>query len=437
MTPLRAPGTVAVIGAGPAGMMAAYAAARAGARVILLERNAIAGRKLLLTGGGRCNLTRDGETGTWLESYFGAGKFLYPAFHALSNHDTVAWFARHDVPVRRVDNGKIFPCSDRAADVRDAMLNACRAAGVEVWFGATVLAVSPRAVSPRATAAGFLLELRPAEAVEANAVVVATGGLSYAATGSTGDGLRWAAALGVPIVAPRPALAPLRCADTWIAALAGVAVGPVAATLLRVGPDGTQQTAGRAQGALLFTHQGVSGPAILRLSRDLPSAWAEKTTYSVALDLLPGHTRASLVEELTARARAQPRKIAANAWAGILPASLLFWLLRHGAPTDNGLDPRRPAAHCSPRQIETAAAICKRLLLRLAGPASYEQAMVTAGGIDRAALDPRTMAVRPVPGLFAAGEVVDVDGDSGGYNLQAAFSTGWLAGHHAAQHVRR
>ncbi len=429
MTPAAATRRLAVIGAGPAGMMAAYAAASAGARVVLLERNAQAGKKLLLTGGGRCNLTRDGVPAAWLEAYFGAGKFLYPALHTFSNHDTIDWFAQQGVPVQRTASGKIFPRSDRAADVRDALLRACRTAGVEVWFDAPVRTLAP------AGEQGFLLTWNAAPALMAAAVVVATGGLSYPATGSTGDGLRWMEALGVPVIAPRPALAPLRCADTRIATLAGVTLDPVRATLLRADTGATPQAVERADGALLFTHQGVSGPVILRLSRALPAEWEAKAVYVVALDLLPTYTHDALVAELTDRARTQPRKTAVNAWAGLLPASLLLVVLRQALSTDKNGDPRRPVAQCTKQQIQAAAAACKRFQLRLAAPARYERAMATAGGIARAALNPRTMAVRPYPGLFAAGEVIDVDGDSGGYNLQAAFSTGWLAGQQAARYV--
>ncbi len=423
MTRLETARIVAVVGAGPAGLMAAYAAASRGAKVVLFDRNPEPGRKLLLTGGGRCNVTHEGDWSEMTGAYFGGGRFLYPAFRALSNRDTAAWFESRGVPLIREDSGKVFPRSDRASDVRDALLNTCREAGVEVRAGIRIRGIVPKD-------GWFRLQAGNRTGWEAAAVVLATGGLSYPATGSDGDGLRWAIKLGIPVVPTRPALAPVRSADSWVGRLAGVSVDPVRAFLIRKSGEAGEEPAGRAEGALLFTHRGLSGPVVLRLSRDLPESWSGETTYVVRLDLLPDTALGKLVERMEEMLRAAPRKTVVNALAGLLPASLTAVVLRQ-----SDIDIGTTAGNVSAKRVREAAERCKRLEVRIEGPARYAEAMVTAGGIAQSALDPRTMGVKDHPGLFAAGEIVDIDGDTGGYNLQAAFSTGWVAGTHAAAYV--
>ena len=416
---------VAVVGAGPAGLMAAYSAASDGAKVVLFDRNTEPGRKLLLTGGGRCNVTHDGEWAELISAFFGGGRFLYPAFRALSNRDTVSWFEFRGISVIRENGGKVFPRSGSASDIRDTLVHACREAGVEVRTGTRIRGIEPGD-------GRFRLQTGERSGWEAAAVVLATGGLSYPATGSDGDGLRWAVKLGVPVVSTRPALAPLRSAEGWVGRLAGVSVDPVRAMLIRRDAEGKEETAGRAEGALLFTHRGLSGPVVLRLSRDLPGSWSGEITYAVLLDLLPDAGLGDLTAQMEALLRAAPKKTAVNALAGLLPASLTAAVLRQA-----GVETHTTAGTLSAKRCREAAERCKRLEVRIAGPARYAEAMVTAGGIAQSALDPRTMGVKEHPGLFAAGEIVDIDGDTGGYNLQAAFSTGWVAGCHAAAYVRR
>ncbi len=422
---------VAVIGAGPAGLMAALSAAAEGASVLLLERNPEAGRKLLLTGSGRCNVTNARDIAEFIPAYFGNGRFLYPAFRRFSNTDTIAFFENHGVPLASEADGKLFPASGQAADVRNALMAACRAVGVAFRFGERVTGIVPVSGEPGGRRFRLPTDRNPA-GHEAAAVVLTTGGLSYPATGSAGDGLRLAQRLGIAVVPTRPALAPMTCAESWIAGLAGVSVDPVRASLVLRGPDGNETPAGRAEGPLLFTHHGVSGPAVLRLSRDLPKPWPAGASYRILLDLLPHTNRDQLERRIADRLASSPRRGTANALEGILPASLLQAVIRSG-----GTDPAATAGTLPRSERRTIADRIKALPLTVAKSASYGEAMVTAGGIALDEIDPRSMGIKALPGLFAAGEVIDIDGDTGGYNLQAAFSTGALAGFHAAAGVRR
>lgn len=424
--------SVAVVGAGPAGLAAAFAAAEHGARVLLFDRNPEPGRKLLLTGGGRCNVTNAKDIADFIPAYFGNGRFLHPAFRSLSNLDTIRLFENLGVPLKKDDEGKLFPRSDTAADIRDALVSACRTAGVVFRMGERVLGLDPLRDGEDG-APGYRLKTdRERQGIIAAAVVIATGGLSWPATGSTGDGLRWAERLGIGIVPPRPGLAPLTCTNPWIRGLAGVSVDPVRAELVRKDRDGQDSLAGKAEGPLLFTHRGISGPAVLRLSRNLPKPWAEGESYRVRLNLLPGTGGEELDRIAAGRFAAYPRRDAANALEGLLPASLLQAVVRlhsGGEMPKAGVVTREQRREIL-RGLQAAE-------LTVARPASYGEAMVTAGGIALSDIDPRTMGVRAWPGLHAAGEVLDIDGDTGGYNLQAAFSTGTLAGLNAAASALR
>lgn len=417
---------VAVVGAGPAGLMAALFAAENGASVILLERNPEAGRKLLLTGSGRCNVTNRREMSDFIPAYYGNGRFLYPAFRHHSNLDTIDFFTRHGVQLLEEADGKLFPASGMASDVRDTLLAACRAAGVRFRFSERVLRIEPPPSGEPEAAVFRLVTDQDSDGIFASTVILATGGLSYPATGSMGDGLRWAETWGVDVTPVRPALAPLTCSDNWVADLAGVSVDPVQVALLRHMPGEPDTQAGRAEGALLFTHRGVSGPAILRVSRNLPKVWAG-AAYSLDIDLLPAESREGLDVLLTKQLMRHPRRGAANALDGLLPASLLAEVFRLG-----GVDPASLAGVMPRAGRHRIGELLKHLPLNVSRPASYGEAMATAGGIARTCVNPRTMEVTKIPGLYVAGELIDIDGDTGGFNLQAAFSTGALAGSSAA-----
>jgi len=412
---------VVVIGAGAAGLLAAWQAAREGARVTLLEKNGQCGRKIRVSGSGRCNLTNAAPLDDFIGAYFGQGRFLYPSFRHFFRPELIALLEQRGIAVKTEPNGKVFPVSDRAADVAEALEASCRAAGVQIrldepvkklMIGAAGLegVVSNRAIYP------------------ARAALIACGGSSWPGTGSTGDGFRLAAQAGHPLTSLRPALVPLTCAESWPARLSGVSCPSVDVRLVA-----GRRPVARTRGDLLFTHTGLSGPAVLRVSRDyLPQADSEM--WQLLINLLPDLPQADVLATIREACRAQPRHLLYNALSRAFPA--LPRALLASLTGLAGIPGNRPAGQVGSRQLTELAAFLQQLTLTVSGTRGYREAMVTAGGVRLDTVDPRTLMSRLVPGLFLAGEVLDIDGDTGGYNLQAAFSTGSLAGFSAARYVQ-
>lgn len=405
---------VVVVGGGAAGMLAAGRAAQLGARVWLIEKNRLLGRKLRITGKGRCNVTNAGDLDQFIENYWGAGRFLYGAFHRFFSGELCRLLEDHSVPLKTERGGRMFPASDRAADVAEALERFLRAQGAEVLTSAGVGALSS---SPEGDVNGVEAggRFRPADAV-----ILATGGLSYPATGCTGDGYRWARVLGHSVTDLLPSLVPLEIRETWPSALAGLTLKNVEAGLWEGG-----RCVRKAFGEMLFAHFGVTGPVILLLSRDVSERPAGSLTLK--LDLKPALDWETLDRRVLRDLRKFQRKQMKNALRELLPGALIPVVLRNsGIPEDLFSDQltkelRRELIHT-----------LKGLSMTVAGTRSMEEAIVTRGGINLKEVDPRTMGSRIVPGLYFAGEILDIDGRTGGYNLQAAFSTGWLAGESAA-----
>lgn len=417
---------VIVIGAGPAGLMAAISAASLGSSVLVLEKMPSPGRKLLLTGAGRCNLTNTADIREFLEHYFGQGRFLYPAFSQFFRPELLALLAEEGVPAVAEASGKIFPASDRAADVLNALLRRARSGKVQFMVSQPVQKI----LTEHGRVTGVLTAR---DEYAARAVILAAGGKSWPAAGSSGDGFRLAAEIGHHLVTVRPALVPLVVEQEWVRGLSGLSCPAVRAMLLKDG-----KPVGQASGELLWTHFGLSGPVILRLSRDMTSqAGAEdgsEAGWQVQLDLRPDLKSGDLLATLAASIAGKPRHLLKNVLGGtgILPGALLLSLMQVcQIPAD------LPASQTSKQQLHRLAGIIKQLMLPVAGTRGFRESMVTAGGVDLREIDPRTMASRLAKGLFLAGEVIDLDGDTGGYNLQAAFSTGFLAGRSAAEYCSK
>jgi len=394
------PYDVIIIGAGPAGLLCAAHCGREGLRTLVLEKNAKAGRKLLLTGAGRCNLTHDGPVDDLLDRYGDKARFVKPALLAFTNDDLVAFIEGRGLWTVVEAGGKVFPAKGDAHDVLRALLDWCRAKGVTVRYGEPVNDVSPG------------LEVRTAKGrYRARAVVIATGGRSYPGTGSTGDGYALARTLGHTIVAPAPALTPVIVKGYLFGNCAGISLCDVRATILH---DGKKVHGSR--GDLLLTHKGLSGPGILDLSRHVRPG----DVIRVALvDRDAQAFERELVVELAAQGKRSLRNVLARY---DVPERLLTQVLDIlGIPRElkaSQLDKRtrrRLVEHLTGLPFEVE---------RLGG---YDEAMVTRGGVSAREIAPNTMGSRKVPGLYFAGEVVDVDGDTGGYNLQFAFSSGVLA----------
>jgi predicted Rossmann fold flavoprotein len=386
------------------------------------------GRKLLASGGGHCNLTHGGEIADFLDHYGGGdrpgagGRFLRPALYAFSNAALAAYCAERGVPVVEDRDGRVFPASRRAQDVLDLLLREARRERVEIRTGV-------RARSVEKKRAGFVVRARDRGQPVAGGrtLILSTGGRSYPALGATGDGYRLAASLGHRIVPPHPALAPLiieRDAFAPFAGCAGVSLPGMAVAVVR---DGRRKA--EARGDVLFTHRGLSGPAVLDLSRHV------RPGDELRVPLLPsGGDLPAVAEGLGARIEEHGKRTVVR----ILHEMGVPERLARSVVVVHGLAPGTRAANL-PRGAHRALALSLAGGRTLGHPfpvlalGGWNEALVTWGGVRLSEVDPKTMGSRLVPGLFFAGEILDVDGDTGGYNLQAAFSTGHLAGRNAAR----
>jgi predicted Rossmann fold flavoprotein len=401
---------VAVVGAGAAGLIAAIEAARRGRRTVLLEKNRHPGLKILISGGGRCNLTTT-KSGADLEAQYGArrGRFLRHALRSFPPAALRAWIEAAGVPLQEEDLDKLFPVSQRARDVVDALLALAAAAGVVLIAAAPVTAVAR-------TDSQFTLAT-PRGAIACASLVLATGGLSYPKTGATGDGYAFARALGHTVTPTFPALAPLRVDAEWIRALQGIVVHGVPLTSL----DGGGRAVTTRVRPILFTHKGLSGPAPMDLAGDVEEAAGRG---AVRFDFAPGIAADALEAQWLAAARVH----GARRTDSLLPAQLPE-RLRAALCALAGAD--TTLATITREQRRRLCAAVKDLRVPVAHSLGYDHAEVTRGGVALDEVDPRTMASRVCPGLFVCGELLDVDGPIGGFNFQAAFATGRLAGRNA------
>lgn len=418
---------IIVIGAGPAGLMAAGQAALSGAQVTLLEKMDRPGRKLRLAGNGRGNVANMAELEDFLAQFGANGPFLRPALARFSASQLRGFLAEIGVPTVVEPSGQVYPASNRAQDVVDALLRWVRAQGVVLHTGARVVQLlvqdqpSGRPGGPGVELVG--VRTATGQVYAADAAVLATGGASYPATGSSGDGYRLAAAVGHAIVPVRPALVPLETVGDLAPRLQGLALRGVTGRLYA----GEQQIAARS-GDLLFTHFGLSGPAVLALSRRAVDARRAGQEVVLAIDLFPDREESALDEQLRHALDAHGRR-----QVGHLLASLLPRRLAAVACAEAGLDPAKRGGQVTAAERARLRRWLKGFRLAIRGPRPWSEAQVTAGGVDLREVDPRTMASRIVRGLYLAGEVLDLDAGTGGYNLQAAFATGRLAGQMAAR----
>jgi len=434
---------VVVIGGGAAGMMAAGRAAELGAQVLLLEKMRRPGSKILVSGNSRCNLSNTRGIGEFISMFGENGPFLYSAFRSFFRDDLLKLLGSYGVKTTREADGRIFPASNRAADVVQALQRYMEEYGVEVITGSGVTEI---------TAVNGCVEAvhTPGKVYPAAAVVLATGGASYPQTGSTGDGYSMAARLGHKIVKIRPALVPLTLHEKAAVkslqgiSLKGVRLTSFACAAKEINPDkapsrdtgrGIPGRAARAPviesrcGDIIFTGSGISGPAVLLMSLAVVDA-TEHGPVSISIDLMPGQDarqlQAALQEEFTRHGRRQ----IGNLIRQFVPERMAGPLLKM-AP----IMPEKTASQVSAAERNAIAGQLKSLKFNVAGAHPLAGAMVTAGGIGLQEIDPRTMQSRLVKGLYFCGEVMDIDADTGGYNLQAAFSTGRLAGESAAASI--
>lgn len=404
---------VAVIGAGAAGLLAAARAGQRGRRVLLLEKNRQAGVKILMSGGTRCNVTHATDRRGIVEAFGPQGSFLHSALAAFGPEELVALLDAEGVSTKVEEGGKVFPVSDRAADVRDALLRLVRRAGVELWLVTAVKEINPDAQE-------FLLRAGSGD-VRASRVILTTGGQSYPGCGTTGDGYRWAQALGHTVVPPRPALVPLKCMVPWVRELSGMTLPDVQ---VRIVAGDTRRVAAQRRGSLLFTHSGLSGPVVLDVSRAVTEQ--PNVEWQAVCDFVPDLSREELVERLGRLAATDGKRSVGSVVADWLPRRLAEALLVQAGMAGDGR-----IAELSKAARNALLAAVKEQALPISGSLGFKKAEVTAGGIALGEVDSRSMQSKLVPGLFLAGEILDLDGPIGGYNFQAAFSTGYLAGESA------
>ncbi len=401
---------VAVIGAGAAGMLAAARIAERGLRVVLLEKNRKAGVKILMSGGTRCNITQATDRRGIVAAFGPQGSFLHSALAALGPEELIALFNAEGVATKVEATGKVFPVSDSAIDVRDALLRMLHRAGAELRLGEGVLEIA-------CSNTGFLIRTEQGE-ITAEKVVLTTGGQSYPGCGTTGDGYAWAKQLDHTIVPPRPALVPLRSPAKWVHELSGVTIPDVRVQI--VGSESVKPVTDR-RGSFLFTHFGLSGPTPMDVSRTVTAN--PEAGWQAVCDFLPTATREELLERLAREAAAKGKRTIIALVGEWLPRRLMEALL-----SEAEIASEHRIAELSKLQRTKLLDAIKRQAIPVNGTLGFKKAEVTAGGVSLAEVDSRTMQSKIVPGLFLAGDILDLDGPIGGYNFQAAFSTGWLAG---------
>jgi predicted Rossmann fold flavoprotein len=403
---------VVVIGGGPAGMMAAATAAERGKRVLLLEKNTILGKKLLITGGGRCNVTNHTlDVRTMLSRYKESGKFLFSTFAQYAVADTVQFFEGRNVPLKVENEGRMFPQSNSARSIHDALTSYLRESGAVVRTGASVTSIQKT---------GNYFEIGyGSEMVAASKVVLATGGTSRPETGSTGEGISYAKKLGHTTVAHNFALVPITLADLWVPQLGGVTLSDVRIGLYL---DGKKQSA--ALGKILFTHVGASGPTILNMSKEISELLVEGDV-ELRIDVFPTLDHAALRARLTEVFGEESNKMLKNALRSFIPSALVSPLL-----TLLGFDVDTPCHSVRAEQRTKIVSMLKALTLHPNGLLGADKAIVSSGGVELTEVDFRTMESRIVSGLYLVGDVLNIDRPSGGYSLQLCWSTGFVAGTH-------
>ena len=396
--------SLVVIGGGPAGLFCALRASGNGRRILILEKKAHPGRKLLLSGLGQCNITHDEDVGSFLSHYGDNGRFLKPALMNFQNLDLIAFFTGRGLPLITEPGGKVFPRSRKSSEILDILVKDFAAAQVEIRCEDPVLEVSARDE-------GFSIRTDRAT-YRAGQLVIATGGITYPATGSTGDGYVFARTLGHSVTEVSPALAAVTIEDYRFSDLAGISFTDVIISLYCAG-----QKVRRHTGDLLLTHSGLSGPGILDLSRFIRPGDTLRVSFLPSVD--HQKVRETLLSRISASGKARVRTVLTGF---DLPERFVNKLL-----TLAGIDPDMTGAHLSRKDRSALIELltgCPFVVGRLGG---VHEAMVTRGGVSLPEIDPKTMESRLVHGLFFVGEVLDIDGDTGGYNLQAAFSTAALA----------
>jgi len=419
---------VLVIGGGPAGMIAAGTAAANGAKVTLLEKNEKLGKKLYITGKGRCNLTNNTDIQGLLAQTMSNPRFLQSAFHALDAPALMDFFENLGTPLKTERGGRVFPVSDKADDITKALSGYMRRNGVKVELNCTVQEIT----------LGFQI-ITSTRTFHADVVIIATGGLSYPSTGSTGDGFKFAQNLGHSVTPTFPSLVPIAVAEPWVADLTGLSLRNVCCTVRYKAAASLPEGSGsgiwgsapffKEMGEMMFTPTGVTGPIILRASAFITEKLASQSSdISLEIDLKPALTYEQLDARILRDFTESQNKNFANALDSLLPKRLIDTVIALSK-----IPPDKKVNAITKPERQNLVHLLKALPLTPTKTTGYKEAVITRGGVTVKEINPSTMMSKKLPGLFFAGEVLDVDAMTGGYNLQIAFSTGYLAGRSAAK----
>ena len=408
---------VLVVGGGAAGMLAALFAAENGAAVTLLERNEKLGKKVYITGKGRCNITNTAEREAFMQAIYRNPRFMYASFAAFDNQDMIRLMENLGVPVKVERGNRVFPESDHASDVTNALRRALEQRGVRIELNTHVAGLMLDANICR----GVITE--SGDQIIADAVILCTGGCSYPSTGSTGDGYALAKSAGHTVQPLLPALVPIDTKESWPSMLAGLSLKNVALRAWRAGQKKKKYFYDE-QGEMMFTHTGVTGPLVLTLSSKMP---ADIENVRMAIDLKPALDMQTLDARILRDFQAMIQKRITAVMDGLVPHNLGQQILVLA-----GISPQQPVNTITQKQRQTIAELLKHLPLTPKALRGFSEAIVTRGGVTVREINPSTMESKIARGLYFAGEIMDVDAQTGGYNLQIAFSSGALAGKCAA-----
>jgi predicted Rossmann fold flavoprotein len=402
---------IAVIGAGPAGMIAAGTAAENGAKVVLIEKNDKPGRKLLITGKGRCNITNaEYDIACFAQAFGKKGKFLYSALQTFGVEDTIRFFYQRGLKTKVERGRRVFPVSDKASDVLQVLLNFLKDNKVALLNNCSVtkLVKKGSSIEKIKTSKGEII---------ADKFILCTGGLSYPATGSSGQGYRWAEELGHSIIKPLPALVPIKTKESWIKKLEGLSLRNVSISIFQ-----QHRKQDERFGEALFTSEGMSGPIILDLSKKACELF-HKGPVELQIDLKPALDFPQLDARLLRDFQKMHNKMFKNCLDELLPKKLIPVIINL-----SGIDPEKKANSITKEERKKILHLLKELKVNVASVHGFEKAVVTAGGVDLKEIDPRAMRSRMIENLYFCGEIIDLDAPTGGYNLQMCWSTGFLAG---------
>lgn len=404
---------VLVIGGGPAGMMAAIAASAQGAKTVLLERNSELGIKLMMTGKGRCNITNaEKDKRKFLEAFGRNGKFLYTAFNDFGPEETIAFFNSRGLPTKAERGGRIFPVSDKVEDVRGVLFDELQKNKVRIMKDIQVSDL----VTRDKKIIGIKLKDSKTEIGFKN-IIIATGGLSYPYSGSSGDGFRWAEKVGQKVTAPRPALTPVRLEERWVGELEGLSLKNV-----RIGVYRDNKKQDERFGEAIFTDDGMSGPIVLDMSKKIGELLSGGKVKLI-IDYKPALTFAELDLRVQKDFMENQNRMFKNALDELLPQKLIPAIIRL-----SGIDAEKKVNLVTKEERKKLVHLLKEMEVNVRGVVGFDKAVITSGGVSLRETDPKTMKSKNIDNLYFAGEVLDLDAPTGGYNLQEAWSTGHLAG---------